>query len=99
MNNEQSIDRALVHHTCQGPFVNLPPSVGGQTIQRLVDLGSCRGGAQCVREYRVKAIYTWTGRYFGSSKVAPAIGLLAVAAAFSRSRHFMPVCVSSRTGS
>jgi hypothetical protein len=21
MNNEQSIDRALVHHTCQGPFV------------------------------------------------------------------------------
>jgi hypothetical protein len=32
-------------------------------------------------------------------RVAPAIGLLAVAAAFSRSRHFMPVCVSSRTGS
>jgi hypothetical protein len=34
MNNEQSIDRALVHHTCQGPFVNLAFEVGGQTIRK-----------------------------------------------------------------
>jgi hypothetical protein len=61
MNNEQSIDRALVHHTCQGPFVNLPPSVGGQTIRktgRAETLDHAEEVLQCVREYRVKAEFT-----------------------------------------
>jgi hypothetical protein len=54
MNNEQSIDRALVHHTCQGPFVNLR-EVGGQTIRKTgrAETDHAEEVLQCVREYRV----------------------------------------------
>jgi hypothetical protein len=59
MNNEQSIDRALVHHTCQGPFVNLR-EVGGQTIRKTgrAETDHAEEVLQCVREYRVKAEFT-----------------------------------------
>jgi hypothetical protein len=78
-----------------------PPSVGGQTIRktgRAETLDHAEEVLQCVREYRVKAEFT-LGRVIDTlvhrKRVAPAIGLLAVAAAFSRS-HFMPVCIISR---
>ncbi len=107
MNNEQSIDRScsgapyVSRTVCESPAFE----VGGQTIRktgRAETLDHAEEVLQCVREYRVKAEFT-LGRVIDTlvhrKRVAPTIGLLAVAAAFSRSRHFMPVCVSSRTGS
>ena len=83
-----------MHHTCQG----------GQTIRKTgraetldhVEL------LQCIREYPMKAEFTLVrviDTLVHRKRVVPGIGLLAVAAAFSRSLHFMPVYVPSRTGS
>jgi hypothetical protein len=101
--NNRSIDRSgapyVSRTVCESPAFE----VGGQTIRktgRAETLIMPRRCSMCSRVPSESRIYTWTGnRYFGSSKTSSSCHRLLAVAAFSRSRHFMPVCVSSRTGS
>jgi hypothetical protein len=52
---------------------------------------------QCIREYRMKGEFTLVrviNTLVHRKRVVPVIGLLAAAAAFSRSLRFMPLCAT-----
>jgi hypothetical protein len=94
----RSIDRALVHHyvsetVCESPAFE----VGGQTIQRLVErrpwiMPGCSMCSRVPSENQLHLVIdTLVHR-----KVAPAIGLLAVAAPHSPVRVTSCLCVYHR---